>query len=398
MHVDPQISDKASSEHPSSLNDSLATVHAEDARRIGYSTTQPSSTEPDPAEKLLCRYWIRTGECDWGNNCKFKHEMPRTIHEMRKAGYLEYPKWWEEQKRIRTVPRGTTWIQDRVASRSQDAGSSRGAPEPRAFPNPSTFRTKQAEVRTVTHDGPSARSVPQQSVLSKQTKVLPISPLLAPIPEASIRRESHIENLLIDLDDTPTPQSSRVSSFNDEDYDDRTSSSRSSASSPASCVVIQPTLPITVATATEPKTATWEGKEKEQPYRHDVRRLSQSSWDSDSGMGETAIKPPGKRKTTHRKTTSRPNAPEKRHAGLSHPKNATAATNVNNNQANNAEAHGKNVSRKAPQHKGNEVGAMDLHTRIEQHRRNANQKVRTRKIGSGNVAAAPVVVEQISGV
>jgi hypothetical protein len=41
-----------------------------------------------------CKYWCRTGKCDYGRGCIYKHHMPENLEGLHKVGLREYPPWW----------------------------------------------------------------------------------------------------------------------------------------------------------------------------------------------------------------------------------------------------------------------------------------------------------------
>ena len=206
-YAHPHTLQVSNPEHPSSLTDNFASIYQRDAQRLGYRRPGPSGIVPDPSQKEFCTHWIQTGECKYTSvGCLYKHEMP-TIDRLRKLGFNQVPKWWKEKSAI--IARGPTWMQRRLASGDEEDE----APTPRAFPDPSTFKMRSAEERGVAHDVLPTRTV-RQRTSTEYAKALPISPPSAPIPRPTVRRESQISNLLIDLDDTPTPPSSPQPSSN----------------------------------------------------------------------------------------------------------------------------------------------------------------------------------------
>ena len=386
----PQIN---SFERPSSLTDSFASIYHKDAQRLGYRMPYPSGIEPDPSKKEFCTHWIKTGECAFTSvGCKYKHEMP-TMDRLRELGFTQLPKWWKEKSAI--TARGPTWMQRRLASGNEDNDYSGEMSAPRAFPDPSTFRTRQADEHDLPHEGSQARSILQRNITPEQATTLRLSPLPAPMPEATVRRESQISNLLIDLDEAPapppSPQLSNCSSTNVESCDTQIPYSRTSVSPPPSPLAARLKSEV-VDCATVNEVTKKKRKEKELSGQPTVRRHSLISWASDSEDDVPPMKPLSKYKNTSRRATQRSNPPAKQ-LGLAHSKHAADNNNINQDKA--AEVHGKRANRRTSQRKGNDIGAIELHTKIDQLRRNAHHKERTRKGVVGELAAAPVAVKQL---
>ncbi|TDZ30514.1 hypothetical protein C8035_v002791 [Colletotrichum spinosum] len=42
----------------------------------------------------LCRHWCQTGQCGWGNECRYTHQMPVTLEGLADVGLAELPSWW----------------------------------------------------------------------------------------------------------------------------------------------------------------------------------------------------------------------------------------------------------------------------------------------------------------
>ncbi|GKT40127.1 uncharacterized protein ColSpa_00308 [Colletotrichum spaethianum] len=65
----------------------------------GDGTTKPSKTGkqrvPRPAGSL-CRHWCQTGQCSWGTECRYTHQMPVTLEGLTDVGLTELPGWWRQ--------------------------------------------------------------------------------------------------------------------------------------------------------------------------------------------------------------------------------------------------------------------------------------------------------------
>ncbi|KAI4617182.1 uncharacterized protein J4E87_008422 [Alternaria ethzedia] len=389
----PRPTPTATTERPSSLTDTFASIYQKDAQRLGYRLPHPSGIEPDPSKKEYCTHWIKTGECDWtAIGCKFKHEMPG-IEKLRELGFVRgIPKWWKEKSAI--GPRPPTWMQRRLAA-NDDAEQDGAMPEAKVFPDPSTFRTRRSEERDLLGDDvQQPRGIFKRNSSPKQTTSGRLTPPPAPVQE-SMRRASQVSDLLIDLDDTPapppSPESSRASEGSTGSSEMQIPSSRPSTSPPSSpsieCKTSSPidSKPPPKAVATK-KTSNKDAT---------TRRHSQLSWASDTEddtPAPTKLTPKPSRPTQQRRrpaprgdsrraaTTSTTSTPTK-HSGLAASKHAT-----NDYVVNNSASHGRNANRKIHGKHVEDAGVPELHAKIEQLRREAHQKERVRK---GAVMAAP---------
>ncbi|KAK1497504.1 hypothetical protein CTAM01_07774 [Colletotrichum tamarilloi] len=45
----------------------------------------------------LCRHWCQTGQCSWGNECRYTHQMPLTLEGLADVNMTELPSWWRKQ-------------------------------------------------------------------------------------------------------------------------------------------------------------------------------------------------------------------------------------------------------------------------------------------------------------
>jgi hypothetical protein len=387
-------------ERPSSLTDSFASIYQKDAQRLGYRMPYPSGIEPDPSKKEYCTHWIKTGECAFISiGCKYKHEMP-TPDKLRNLGFTQVPKWWKEKSAI--AARGPTWMQRRLGTGAEDSKHADEMPAPRVFPDPSTFRSRQFEDRgTLQGDRVHDRTILRKDTV-RESAAAPHT-LLPPAPKqvAAARRESQISNLLIDLDDAPapppSPQLSNSSSNSVGSCDTHVPSSHTSASAPSSRAM----SPIKVGESshavechTGPAAPKMQHEGKDHPGQALSRRFSLRSWASVSEEDVKPAKPLTMRKIASRRYTRQPNAATKQ-PGLATSKHAAGY-----NRNKNVESHAKNANRRVALQKGFEVGATELHAKIDQLRRAPHQKERARKGTAGvdrqacAVPSANVTVKQ----
>ncbi|KAB2109539.1 hypothetical protein AG0111_0g1338 [Alternaria gaisen] len=197
-------------ESPSSLTDTFTSIYPKDAKRLGYRLPHPSGIEPDPSKKEYCTHWIQTGDCSFAAiGCKFKHEMPG-IEKLRELGFVRgIPRWWKEKSAI--VPRPPTWMQRQLAG-NEDAEYAGEVPEPREFPDPSTLKLRTTEGRdSSSEEVQQPRSILKREISRKQTTAGRLTPPAAIVKQPT-RCTSHMPDLLIDLDDAPTPSPSPQSS------------------------------------------------------------------------------------------------------------------------------------------------------------------------------------------
>ncbi|KAL2881563.1 hypothetical protein SGCOL_003130 [Colletotrichum sp. CLE4] len=45
----------------------------------------------------LCRHWCQTGQCSWGAECRYTHQMPLTLEGLADVNLTELPSWWRKQ-------------------------------------------------------------------------------------------------------------------------------------------------------------------------------------------------------------------------------------------------------------------------------------------------------------
>jgi hypothetical protein len=274
----PPTSGSASG-HPSVLANRFA--------RFEYRQPYPSGIEPDPAKKVYCTHWIRTGECAFTSvGCKYKHEMPH-VEKLRELGFtLGTPKWFQEKAAI--AARGPTWMQRRLAERASSQEPTDAATTPRVS---STLRSRSTDMRGAANERDTTRGVSVRPSSLKSALTPPPEPKKLSVPSVS-----SIPGLLIDIDDSSLEDSSSPSS------------AHSSASS---------------AFSTAREVHNKNNKKWEQD-RQAVRCCSPLSLTSGSEDEVTVLKSLPKRSTTTRKLAARTAAPSHQ-AGLTASKHA--ATN-----------------------------------------------------------------------
>jgi hypothetical protein len=253
----------SASEHPSVLAGRFA--------RFEYRQPYPSGIEPDPAKKVYCTHWIRTGECAFtAVGCKYKHEMP-SVEKLRELGFtLGTPKWFQEKAAI--AARGPTWMQRRLAARTSSQEPTDVVTTPRFS---STLRNRSTDMRNSANERDTTRGVSVRPSSLKSTLSPPPEP-----KELSVPSVSSIPDLLIDIDDSSLEDSSPPSSAH---------SSASSAFSTAREVL--------------------KNNKKWEQDRQAVRCCSPLSLTSGSEDEVTVLKSLPKRSTTTRKLAARTAAP-----------------------------------------------------------------------------------------
>jgi hypothetical protein len=266
----------SASDHPSVLVDRFT--------RFEYRQPYPSGIEPDPAKKVYCTHWIRTGECAFtAVGCKYKHEMPPG-EKLRELGFtLGTPKWFQEKASI--AARGPTWMQRRLAERTSSQEPTDVATTPRVS---STPRSRSTDMRSSANERDTTRGVSVRPSSLKSTLAPPLEPKKLSIPYVS-----SIPDLLIDIDDSSLEDSSPPPSAH---------SSASSAFNTAREVLKK-------------------NNKKWEQGRQAVRCCSPLSLTSESEDEVTVLKPLPKRSTTTRKLAAR-TAASSHQAGLTASKHA----------------------------------------------------------------------------
>jgi hypothetical protein len=177
-----------------SLADTFSSIYPEDAQRFKYRMPTPSGLEPDQSKKEYCTYWIKCGDCAYTSyNCKFKHDMPSRA-KLRELGFRDFPQWWKDKSAISA--RAPTWMEQRLARRDPNGDNPDDVQPPRAFPDPSTFRSKH-------QDDDQGKGYGRPALC--QAKNAQSTPTPAPISEGTSRRDGQMSNLLIDFDEDPAP-------------------------------------------------------------------------------------------------------------------------------------------------------------------------------------------------
>jgi hypothetical protein len=309
----------SASEHPSVLADRFA--------RFEYRQPYPSGIEPDPAKKVYCTHWIRTGECAFISvGCKYKHEMP-PVEKLRELGFtLGTPKWFQEKAAI--AARGPTWMQRRLAERNSYQEPTDVAAAPLVS---STLRSRSTDMRGAANERDTTRGMSVRPSSLKSTLTSPPEPKKLSVPSVS-----SIPDLLIDIDDSSLEDSSPPSSAH---------SSASSAFSTAREVL-------------KKKNKKWEQD------RQAVRCCSPLFLTSESEDEVTVLKSLPKRSTTTRKLAARTAAPSHQ-AGLTASKHAAA---------NGKECHAVRSSHaSSPSHKNGTARAVGAPSKTHRLRQKTGQ-------------------------
>lgn len=352
----------------SSLTDAFASIYQKDAHRLGYRSPYPSGIEPDPSKKEYCTHWIKTGECAFLSiGCKYKHEMP-SVDKLRELGFIHgMPKWWKEK--IAIPARGQTWMQRRLAQGNEDAGLN-DAPALRAFPDPSTLRTRNAESIPPKDDTQRGFSpLTKEAAVEKRTADRPV-PLTATMQRASAN-VIHTTDLLIDLDDTPASAPSLQLSNNSPTSNESSSSttprpsSHASASPPPSPMVARPSMQSTEVA---------EQKEEISP-RSCIHHHSQISWTSESEDDHTPERVLSKRKTI--RTSARRSTALAKQSGLARSKYATIS---NQTQGRSTALHDHSFNRRIVQRKNTGGVVAEPRPNIEAFRRYTLPKAKAEKL------------------
>lgn len=176
----------------------------------GSRSTFTSSARP----KIYCTYWIKNGECMWGEGCKFKHEMPESLFHLREVtqnGLKSYPQWWKDQTAIKA--RSPTWMETQVRAQKDKTSALEDATRamaPIQVPDPSTWRSmrqqsgsvvnQEHDKSTVSVGGPSAASPTTRdpAVVSQASAILEDPDIIMPSVSsiASTRRKTFSPTVL----------------------------------------------------------------------------------------------------------------------------------------------------------------------------------------------------------
>ncbi|KAF6839884.1 Tubulin-specific chaperone E [Colletotrichum plurivorum] len=57
---------------------------------------KPSKSKVGRPPGSLCRHWCQTGQCSWGTDCRYTHQMPMTLEGLSDVGLTELPSWWRK--------------------------------------------------------------------------------------------------------------------------------------------------------------------------------------------------------------------------------------------------------------------------------------------------------------
>ncbi|KAJ0318902.1 hypothetical protein COL5a_010391 [Colletotrichum fioriniae] len=95
--------------HPAQALKTMAAAssHSSDgSTSTGIAAGAPKPTPPKPTagkqkvvrpDGSLCRHWCQTGQCSWGNECRYTHQMPLTLEGLADVNLTELPSWWRKQ-------------------------------------------------------------------------------------------------------------------------------------------------------------------------------------------------------------------------------------------------------------------------------------------------------------
>ncbi|KAF2449504.1 hypothetical protein P171DRAFT_480583 [Karstenula rhodostoma CBS 690.94] len=135
--------------------------------------------------KIYCDYWIRTGECAWGERCEYKHVMPPLDVLVNVTGFRKIPQWYKEQTAIQS--RGPTWVERNMQAKKQNAGHGDDMDKsgPREFPDPSMLKRLRRE-----RDGDAKQNVPAnrvfQDLIDLNPSTLPADPVDPAEPASAV--------------------------------------------------------------------------------------------------------------------------------------------------------------------------------------------------------------------
>jgi hypothetical protein len=300
-----------------SLADTFSSIYPEDAQRFRYRIPTPSGLEPDQSKKEYCTYWIKCGDCAYTSyNCKFKHDMPSRV-KLRELGFRDFPQWWKDKSAIGT--RAPTWMEQRLARRDTNGDDPEDVQPPRAFPDPSTFRSKQRD---------DDQDKGYGSLASFQSKNVQSTPPPVPTPEVTSRRDGQISNLLIDLDEDPAPPPSpqlfkRSSSIVSSSCTTVTSASPSKSSlfSP----VVERLVTTISNTVAQPENTVNKAMEGQQAATPVASPEPHASWDIEIEADATPVKQASSNDLTPPERSVRWSKKSAKHYGLAASKHAAAS-------------------------------------------------------------------------
>ncbi|KAF4777773.1 CAP-Gly domain-containing protein [Colletotrichum scovillei] len=136
-----------------------AASHSSDGSTRASSSIAAGASKPTPPKLTagkqkvvrpdgsLCRHWCQTGQCSWGNECRYTHQMPLTLEGLADVNMTELPSWWRKQAglpaegtidpRIFAVATVATGLKKSSSSPFPAAvGVAHTAPPPRALESP----------------------------------------------------------------------------------------------------------------------------------------------------------------------------------------------------------------------------------------------------------------------
>ncbi|KAK2745817.1 zinc finger dna-binding protein [Colletotrichum kahawae] len=62
----------------------------------GKKNTKSIKSKPARPAGSLCRHWCQTGQCSFGTDCRYTHQMPVTLEGLTDVGLTELPGWWRK--------------------------------------------------------------------------------------------------------------------------------------------------------------------------------------------------------------------------------------------------------------------------------------------------------------
>jgi len=48
------------------------------------------------ADTVYCRHWCMYGKCKWGDRCRYRHEIPMSLPELKEVGLSDWPLWFKQ--------------------------------------------------------------------------------------------------------------------------------------------------------------------------------------------------------------------------------------------------------------------------------------------------------------
>jgi hypothetical protein len=87
QHSPPPRSPQGSA-NANSFSPPTTTIGA--SRPLANSNSSPATTQ-------LCRHWCSHGICKWGQQCRYRHIMPMTLHGLQEVGLPDWPMWFRKE-------------------------------------------------------------------------------------------------------------------------------------------------------------------------------------------------------------------------------------------------------------------------------------------------------------